>query len=120
MALTNPSDQRELRIPEWTLGDRLAKARTEAGMEQEDMARILNVSKSSISAWERDESQPRKLFSVIATWAAETGVPRGWLLGEQDLQRSRCSSEIDLRIIPGGGKTHEVTGQTRLPFLTLI
>lgn len=71
----------EVTTPEWTFGDRLAKARRHAGMEQGDMAKALGVSRPTISTWERDESQPRHLFEVAQQWADLTGVELGWLLG---------------------------------------
>lgn len=120
MALTSTHADRAPRIPEWTLGERLAKARKDAGLEQEHMARIFKVSTSAISNWENDISQPRKMLAVIATWAAETGVPQGWLLGTLDQGGSRWSSRGDLRVIPGGRKDHELPGQARFSFLSLI
>lgn len=120
MALTQRHDDNVPRIPQWTLGERLAKARKDARLEQEHMARIFNVSTSAISNWEKDISQPRKMLAVIATWAAETGVPQGWLLGTLDPDRSRCDSPTDLRLIPGGAKNHEVPGQGRFRLLTVL
>lgn len=71
----------EVSTPEWTFGDRLAKARRHAGMEQGEMAKALGVSRPTISTWERDENQPRNLLDVAQRWADLTGVEIGWLLG---------------------------------------
>lgn len=71
----------ETSFPEWTLGDRLAKARRFAGLEQEDMAERFGKSRATISTWERDEAQPRKMMEVITKWAEVTGVDPAWLLG---------------------------------------
>lgn len=120
MALTNPTGHEPPSIPEWTLGERLAKARKDARLEQEHMAKVFDVSSSAISNWENDISQPRRMLDVISRWAAETHVSRGWLLGEHDPPRSRCSDVIDLRVIPGGGKSYETLGQMPLPMLTLL
>ena len=64
---------------EWTLGDRLRKARLHAGFEQEHMANAIGVSRVTISAWERDRSQPNLSQSV--KWAEVTGVGLDWLAG---------------------------------------
>lgn len=66
--------------PVWTFGDRLAKARREAGLTQSAIAVRLGRPKSSISAWESGVP-PRNLLRVAAQWAEVTGVPVGWLLG---------------------------------------
>lgn len=71
----------EAAAPEWTFGDRLAKARRYARMEQGEMALALGVSRPTISTWERDENQPRHLFHIAQQWADLTGVELAWLLG---------------------------------------
>jgi transcriptional regulator with XRE-family HTH domain len=65
-------------IPVWTLGDRIRKAREVAGLEQQDLADALYMSRAAVSAWENGHSKPaaRKL-AVIAT---VTGVPASWLV----------------------------------------
>lgn len=64
--------------PVWTLGDKLAKARRFAGLEQADMAMALNVSRALVSKFERDQSEPR--ISQLRQWAKVTGVSEEWLL----------------------------------------
>lgn len=119
MALAEHNQPPEFNIPEWTLGDRLAKSREERGLEQEHMARLFGVSKSAVSAWERDESQPRRLLDVITRWAAETRVPRAWLLGEEARAGSRWFPFTELHGIPGGRKSKEMPGQLPIRFLSL-
>lgn len=67
----------EVVIPEWTLGDRLAKARKGAGIKQQDLADYLGVSIGSISGWENDERQPR--IGMVRQWAIRCSVPFEWL-----------------------------------------
>lgn len=69
------------RIPEWTLGERMAKARKEAGMTQDDIAEKLGCSSGAVAQWERELSQPRKFMATMRKWATVTGVSEAWLLG---------------------------------------
>lgn len=69
----------EVTIPEWTMGERFAKARKHAGLNQEQMAARLNVSASTLAAWESDRNQPRDLPGVAQQWSdgAERASGRG-------------------------------------------
>jgi transcriptional regulator with XRE-family HTH domain len=67
-------------VPEWSLADRLIKARRWAGLEQEDLAADFGMTRQAISKWERGTSIPRLV--VIKQWAARTNVSLDWLLGE--------------------------------------
>lgn len=64
-------------IPEWTIGERLAKAREWAGMDQETFAERIGVSRSTVSNYERGRSEPKRI--VLNAWAMATGVPLVWL-----------------------------------------
>lgn len=68
----------EMMTPTWTLGDRIAKARRHAGLEQIEMAEACGVSRALVSRWERDQSDPGvgKLQAV----ADLTGVDIAWLV----------------------------------------
>lgn len=69
-------------VPEWTLGERLAKARKDgAGLNQEQMAERLNVSASTLAAWESDRNRPRDLAGIAQQWGEITGADPAWLLG---------------------------------------
>ena len=72
----------QTRIPDWTLGERLEKARKEAGLKQEDMAAIMDVSPATISNWETGARKPvMGEIELVKRWAAETDVDVAWLLG---------------------------------------
>jgi transcriptional regulator with XRE-family HTH domain len=43
---------------EWTLGNRIEKARNKAGLKQAELALRIGVSRQLISKWERDVSEP--------------------------------------------------------------
>ena len=59
-----------------TFGDRLAAARENSNLSQNDLAKRLGVKKSTIKSWENDNSEPRAnrlsmlagLLNVSITW----------------------------------------------------
>ena len=69
-----------LRIPRFTFGDRLRKAREDAGLDQRTIAETLGVTSATISHWETGVNQPRDLFALVEKWAEITRVDRNWLL----------------------------------------
>ena len=65
-------------VPEWTLGERLAKARRSAGLSTTVMAQRLGFkSKRTVERYEADQQAP--MDAVVLAWASHTGVPIGWL-----------------------------------------
>lgn len=66
---------------EFTMGERLAKARKHADLTQDEMADKLGVSHSTVAKWELDKSQPRNMLHLLKKWAELTGVSELWLLG---------------------------------------
>lgn len=64
-------------IPQWTIGDRLRKAREMTGLTQVQFAERVGLSRATVNNSELNKSQPRK--SVVLLWAMETGVDREWL-----------------------------------------
>lgn len=64
-------------VPEFTVGDRLRKARECAGMEQSELAAAIEVDRKTVSNYERGHVKPRPI--VMAAWALATGVDRQWL-----------------------------------------
>ncbi len=72
---------------EWRLGDRLARAREHAGLDQKEMARLLtertgiHTTQGAVSKWERNAGQPRNLLKIVNAWAEISGVSVTWLLG---------------------------------------
>lgn len=69
---------------EWTLGDRLRKARRTTGMTQRQFAEAIQVSAPRYSQWEADLNGPRDLVNVAKRIQLATGVPASWLLGVDD------------------------------------
>lgn len=67
----------EVVVPEWTVADRLRKAREVAGLEQAELARDIDVARQTVGNYERGAVQPRRI--VLKAWALRTGVPLEWL-----------------------------------------
>jgi transcriptional regulator with XRE-family HTH domain len=65
------------RIPEWTLADRLRKARDDAAMKQTELAEETGIARSSIVNYESGKSAPRR--PALAAWAFACGVSFDWL-----------------------------------------
>ncbi|WP_179516238.1 helix-turn-helix domain-containing protein [Microbacterium sp. JAI119] len=61
----------------WTLGELLAKARKDAGLDQTQLAAAVGVARNSLSNYETGRSMPQ--FDVTARIAAACGVSLEWL-----------------------------------------
>jgi transcriptional regulator with XRE-family HTH domain len=78
LKVAHMSQQTELgTIPAWTVGDRLRKARESTGMDRQQMALAIGISRRSIATYEASDQLPRR--PILVTWALATGVPRDWL-----------------------------------------
>jgi transcriptional regulator with XRE-family HTH domain len=89
-------------IPGWSLGDRIAKARRFARLEQADLAQALDISQALVSKWERDLRDPR--VQLLRRVAQVTGVDEQWLLtGGGTVSRFRGSPRLE--VLAGGRKT---------------
>src|SRR5260370_2562423 len=60
-------------VPQWTVGDRMRKAREDAQLNQSDLAGKVEIARSSIVNYETD----RRMVSrpVLIAWSLATGVP---------------------------------------------
>lgn len=67
-------------IPEWTLADRIRKARTAAGLKQSDVAEACGVYVSTVSDWEKENTRPKPYY--VKQIALRCNVPVEWLVGE--------------------------------------
>ena len=65
-------------IPTWTIGERLAKARHDAGLKQVELADAIGIARSSVANYEGGTTKPRRI--VINAWSDVTHVPVEWLL----------------------------------------
>jgi transcriptional regulator with XRE-family HTH domain len=81
-------------IPTFTLGDRLAKARDTAGIKSQDMAKLLDVSRTTITNYESGRTVPT--VTTVQRWSEITGVPASWIIDEpEEPVRSRCFRTTD-------------------------
>ena len=92
-----------------TFGDRLARAREQAGMDQSQLARRIGVRVSTIRNWETDRSEPRAnrlqilsgLLNVSIVWLM-TGIgdgPRGETEAELSTDMKALLTELrELRL----------------------
>lgn len=71
--------------PQWTLGDRLRKAREHARLKQTEMAAEIGIGRSSIINYESDKAEPSR--PVLLAWAMRCNVPYEWLTGEPVFRR---------------------------------
>jgi transcriptional regulator with XRE-family HTH domain len=69
--------QRYERIPEWTQGDRLRKARELTDMGQREFAEHIGVSHQTITNAEKGHRTVRKI--TLNAWSLATGVSVEWL-----------------------------------------
>ena len=65
-------------IPQWTVADRLRKARTVAGLSQEELAERIGCADTTVSNYETGATTNVRRI-VMRQWALATGVPEAWL-----------------------------------------
>jgi transcriptional regulator with XRE-family HTH domain len=75
--LGHMTTQTTFHIPEWTMGDRLRKAREDAGLSQTELATRMGVSRQTVSNAEVGAREPLPI--TMRAWAQETSVPVEWL-----------------------------------------
>jgi transcriptional regulator with XRE-family HTH domain len=66
-------------VPEWTLADRLRKARELAGYSQAELATVTGISRQSINSYETGRTTPRR--PQLLAWATACHVEYEWLTG---------------------------------------
>ncbi len=64
-------------IPQWTLGDRLRKAREQRGLGVQDLANELGISRNSVGNYESGRTRPPRPTLIV--WSMRCGVPIEWL-----------------------------------------
>jgi transcriptional regulator with XRE-family HTH domain len=90
-------------IPEWTLGWRLQRSLSHAGIGVEEMADEMGVSRSTVGRWLNDRGAAPKA-AYLKMWALRTGVPFAWLADTDPTGRggSKISRETS-KAQRGGG-----------------
>ena len=64
-------------IPQFTVGDRLRKARELTGLDQGAFAREIDQSRQTVSNYETGATKPRLI--TLKAWALRTGVDLAWI-----------------------------------------
>ncbi len=67
----------ENRFTTWTLADRMRKSLDVAGVEVQEMAEYLEVTRGTIGNWINGRNKPQA--HVLKLWAMRTGAPLEWL-----------------------------------------
>lgn len=80
------AEEEALDDPSFTVGNRIAKRRRDLGLDQENLAAAVQVSRQLISKWERNKSLPDVKQAELLAKALECSF--GWLCAIP--LRSRC------------------------------
>lgn len=68
------------RIPAFSVGDRLRKAREKTGLDQQGFAQEVGISRGTVSTYERAATTDGLKRPYIAAWAMRADVPVEWIL----------------------------------------
>ncbi len=79
-----------------TFGERLRRLRIEQNINQESLSRQLNISKSSVSMYERGERQPS--FALVCDFARFFNVSTDYLLGMEMPAPSKENGDHQRRV----------------------
>ncbi len=82
------------RVPQWTLGERLRKAREDGNLSTDELAADIGRSERTVRNYERDATRAPLL--VIRQYALRTGVSLAWLSGDGG-EGMRDISRVTLR-----------------------
>ena len=89
-------------IPEWTLADRLRKAREHVELGKVEFADEIGVARNTVSSAENGRHRPSKL--VVKAWAMRTGVPYEWIMTGQAPDTpdptNPCLSGCEGKVVP--------------------
>lgn len=98
----------------WTIGDKLRKARVDAGLEQAELATEIGISRNTVRNYEAEKTTPRR--PVLLAWAMRTGVSLEWLT-----QDERPGPDGDAGWAPRGSNPQpaDYKGASSRPVLTL-
>jgi transcriptional regulator with XRE-family HTH domain len=68
------------RVPVFSLGERIRKAREDLGLSQQQFAELLDVDRKTVGNWESGRNQPR--YGDLMLIASVADVSLEWLAGE--------------------------------------
>lgn len=86
-----------MNVPVFSLGDRMAKARSHAGYSQQETADRLHISRVTLSRYESGERTPSK--ELVQALAEATGVPVEWFYQDTPASPPEATSALPDRIV---------------------
>lgn len=108
----NPVDRPVSAIPQFTLGDRLRKAREFSGLEMQDLAHEIDIHRQTVARYESGSVRPKR--HVLLSWSVATGVDLAWIQGtDQTGEQTATSTDSESRAISGSG----TRGNPRIRFV---
>lgn len=87
-----------------TQGQRIRYAREQAGLEQDELARLLRVSRPALSAWERNKNKKGVSFTDLEAIARHTGMPVEFFLGGDMVFTGVINDRYARRMVRNGSK----------------
>lgn len=85
-------------VPQFHMGDRMAKALEVSGISVATMALKLGVSRQTIGNYLAGRTTPK--LAVLKVWAEETGVDLGWLIeGSPGIHALSQPVQLDLFLL---------------------
>ena len=73
-------------VPEWSLTDRLRKARALTGLDQDEFAELIGVSRGTVSSYEKGSETHKRPY--LLAWAIGSGVSYEWLVTGRELAKT--------------------------------
>ena len=96
-------------VPQFTIGDRLRKAREFSGMDMNDLAAAIDIHRQTIARYESGVARPKRY--VLLSWSVATGVDLAWIQGPDNAaQQTATSTDSESSAIKGS----ETRGKTRV------
>ena len=91
--------------PQWTIGDRLRKARELIGIDRAEFAEQIGISRNTVTNYEHDKVKPRVV--VLRAWAMRCGVAEQWIRSGQPPFGPSPGQDVNF-----GWSTHRRVGHT--------
>ena len=76
------------------IGQRIRDLRKQKKMSQSELAKIIGVTQTTITAWETGKAEPSS--STVANLADYFGVTTDYLLGRPEEKKEKDSNSVDL------------------------
>ncbi|HWA67244.1 MAG TPA: helix-turn-helix transcriptional regulator [Mycobacteriales bacterium] len=65
-------------VPEWTIGDRLRKARETTNLDRQAFATDLGIARNTLTKYETGDRLPPR--PLLIAWCVRTGVSMTWVM----------------------------------------